>query len=87
MGDGADQDPFAEKYIGVGLGYAMDDWIFAANWGEYSEDRVNEKDGYLSGYAIVVNYDLGGGAEVQLGYSKASFADTGPVISARVKTI
>ena len=82
MGDGRDQDPFGEKYIGVGLGYEMDGWTFAANWGKYSEEQQNAAVREQSGYAAVANYDLGGGAEVQFGYSKASCDDTGGFIDA-----
>ena len=71
-----DPDPVGENYVGVGLGYTVDDWTFAVNWGKYSEKYP---EGYLAplhdrgqaGYAVVVNYDLGGGAEVQLGYTKS----------------
>ena len=62
-----------DQYIGVGLGYTMDNWTIAANWGQYSEDDPNDDDDRgQSGYAIVANYDLGGGAQVQFGYSKSS---------------
>ena len=64
-----------EQYIGIGLGYTMDDWTVAANWGKYSEKIPNNpaernRRGQ-SGYSVAVNYDLGGGAEVQLGYTKS----------------
>ena len=59
-----------EQFIGIGLGYEFDDWTVAANWGEYSEMIPNEQDRGQSGYALLVNYDLGGGADVQLGYSR-----------------
>ena len=61
-----------EQYIGIGLGYSVDDWTIAANWGQLSEDIPGNDDPEQSGYALVVNYNLGGGAEVQFGYSKAS---------------
>ena len=67
-----------EQYIGLGLGYTVDDWTIAANWGEYSRDVPGtDNDPGQSGFALVVNYDLGGGAEVQLGYSKASCGEHG----------
>ena len=70
----------SKQYMGIGLGYTMDDWLIAANWGQISEDFPNdENDPEQSGYALVVNYDLGGGAEVQFGYSKASCGEHGPV--------
>ena len=60
-----------EQYIGIGLGYTLDDWTFAVNYGQYSEDVSGDNDPGQSGYAVVVNYDLGGGAQVQFGYSKS----------------
>ena len=60
-----------ENYIGVGMGYTMEDWTFAANWGKYTEDPPITHKRAQSGYAVVVNCDLGGGAEVQLGYAKS----------------
>ena len=76
MGDSHDADggfTGDEQYIGVGLGYILDDWTIAVNWGEYSEEIQNiEDDRGQSGYAVVVNYDLGGGAQVQFGYSKST---------------
>ena len=70
-----------EEFAGIGVAYAMDDWTFAANFGRVSEGapiyRLQE------GYGLAVSYDLGGGAEVQLGYSHSRcapydiFNDTG----------
>ena len=68
-------DSFSDKFIGVGLGYVLNDWTIAANWGEYSEDIPGtEEDRGQRGYAVVVNYDLGGGAQVQFGYSRSACA-------------
>ena len=65
-------DVWAEQYMGIGLGYTLDDWTFAVNYGQYTEDEPNtDDDPGQSGYAVVVNYDLGGGAQVQFGYSKS----------------
>ena len=73
LADGGDS--IAEKYVGVGLGYVLNDWTVSANWGEYSEDIPNtDEDRGQRGYAFVVNYDLGGGAQVQFGYSKSRCA-------------
>ena len=78
MGDNNDLDISthnSEQFIGVGLAYTAGDWTIAANWGEYSEEydyssSVKAKRNQ-SGHALVVNYDMGGSAEVQLGYTKA----------------
>ena len=77
-----DNDGFDEQYIGVGIGYTVNDWTIAANWGEYSEKHARpdlDLDRGQNGYAVVVNYDLGGGAEVQLGYSKSDCDVSVPV--------
>ena len=62
-----------EQYMGLGIGYAIDDWTFAINYGLYTEDQPDTTDDpEQRGFAVVVNYDLGGGAELQLGYSKST---------------
>lgn len=65
-----------EQFVGIGIGYRMDDWLFAANYGRITESgprpRGGEIDRGQDGYGIAVNYNLGGGAQVQLGYSKSS---------------
>ena len=62
-----------ERYMGIGLGYAFDDWIFAVNYGQYTENQPDTtNDPEQRGFAVVANYDLGGGAEIQLGYSKST---------------
>ena len=78
MGDGPEsflyQTEFSntlpEEFEGIGLSYTLDDLTVAANFGRIREDlplRTEQK-----GFGIAVNYDLGGGAEVQLGYSRSS---------------
>ena len=57
----------------MGIGYTVDEWTFSVNYGQYTEDQPETtNDPEQSGFAVVVNYDLGGGAEVQLGYSKST---------------
>ena len=69
-----------EKWHGIGLSYRMDDWLFAANYGRIDEKLPNASSGHAraprwqKGYALVVNYDLGGGAEVQFGYRRSTCA-------------
>ena len=66
-----------EKWHGIGLSYTMDDWLFAANYGRWDEKLPDTNAGaprpprWQKGYAIVVNYDLGGGAELQFGYRRS----------------
>jgi len=62
MGD-SDGGGVGEEHFGIALGYSMDAWTFAVNYGQFTEG-ANDQDGY----GLVVNYDLGGGAEVQFGY-------------------
>ena len=82
MGDALNDNGNGEQYMGIGLGYTVDDWTIAANWGQISEDTPStDDDPEQSGYALVVNYDLGGGAEVQFGYSKASCGEHGTVVA------
>ena len=62
-----------EQYMGIGLGYVIDDWTFAVNFGQYTEDQPDTtNDPEQRGFAVVANYDLGSGAELQLGYSKST---------------
>ena len=67
-----------ERWYGIGLSYTMDDWLFAANFGRWDEKLPPQSNGtpraprWEKGYAFVVNYDLGGGAEVQFGYSRST---------------
>ncbi|MCF6316471.1 MAG: porin [Marinosulfonomonas sp.] len=54
-----------DSYVGVGIGYTMDALTVSMNYGEYSGvAAADDRDGY----AVVVNYDLGGGAVVKFGY-------------------
>lgn len=49
---------------GVGLGYQMDALLVQANYGLYDIDGLDD----IDGWGAVVNYDLGGGAVVMVGY-------------------
>ena len=53
-------------HVGVGVSYTTGAWLVAANYGQYDFDNAAFPD--ASGYGLVVNYDLGGGAVVQAGY-------------------
>ena len=69
----SDESSVADRSIkrtGFGIGYTMDALTVTANFG--SVDRtgtVNDTDGY----GLAVNYDLGGGAVVQLGYGSSDY--------------
>ena len=65
-----DGSEFEEVFMGFGLAYMVDDWTFAVNWGQIAEGAPRNSG--QEGYGIAANYDLGGGAEMQLGYSKSS---------------
>ena len=58
--------------IGLGIGYTMDALTVAANWGEKKSKTTGAADVTADGYGLAVNYDLGGGAAVQLGYSSGN---------------
>ena len=58
---------YEEVFTGIGISYMMNDWTIAANWGEIAEDAPRNSG--QEGYGVAVNYDMGGGAELQLGYS------------------
>jgi outer membrane protein OmpU len=64
--NGADSgvDP---THFGLALGYTMDALTVAVNYGEYDEWVLRGAPD-SEGFGLVVNYDLGGGAEAQFGY-------------------
>jgi outer membrane protein OmpU len=51
------------EHVGLAVGYTMGDLLLAANWGEYSLGASS-----ISGFGLVANYDLGGGAKVLAAY-------------------
>ncbi len=54
-----------DKHYGIALGYEFGALLVAANYGQNEfDDRDSDK-----GYALVANYDLGGGAELQGSYA------------------
>ena len=71
-GFGADNNTLTEEFMGIGLAYEMDDWTFAANYGRIAEGAP--LDTRQEGYGIAVNYYMGGGAEIQLGFSESKCA-------------
>ena len=56
-------------HYGLGVAYTMNAWTFAANYGEYDYDDTPDK----SGFGLLVNYDLGGGAVIQAGYGSSDY--------------
>jgi outer membrane protein OmpU len=61
-------------HVGLGVAYTMDALTMAVNWGKYDED-FNGTKSEADGYAIGINYDLGGGAVVQAGYQDSENYD------------
>jgi len=57
-------------HMGLGVAYTTGPWTVAANYGKWDVDAVNAD---TTGYGLVVNYDLGGGAVVQAGYGATDF--------------
>ena len=53
-------------HMALGLGYTMNALTIGFNYGEFDGPG-----GSVSGYGLAVDYDLGGGAEVQFGYGNS----------------
>ncbi len=51
-------------HVGLAVGYTMGDLLLAANWGEFDLGGGVTS----SGFGLVANYDLGGGAKVLAAY-------------------
>ncbi|MDF0600697.1 porin [Psychromarinibacter sp. C21-152] len=66
LGD-TDAGGVSETHWGVGVGYTFDAITVGANYGMY-EEGANQQDGF----GVAIDYDLGGGAEVQFGYGDTS---------------
>ena len=72
-----------ELFKGFGIGYEMDKWSFAMNYSRITEEWPVYT--AQNGYGIAVNYDMGGGAEFQMGFSESNCNplgdnDTGGVV-------
>lgn len=65
-----------ETHLGLAFGYSMNALTIGVNYGKYDNylgfDEVEAK-----GYGLAVDYDLGGGAEVQFGYGKSEVSAPG----------
>ncbi|MEI4485270.1 porin [Frigidibacter sp. MR17.14] len=60
------------QHYGVGLGYEVGALLLHANWGKWETDNNDSFDSY----AVLVNYDLGGGAILAAGWTNdVSFDD------------
>jgi len=60
-------------HIGLGVFYSMDALSLGVNYGVYSSDFAGTADS--EGVGLAANYDLGGGAVVQFGYSTGKTDD------------
>ena len=61
------------EHVGIGVAYAMDNWIVEANWGEYDGSTTfgggaGGTSFDADGFGLAFNYDLGGGAVIMVGY-------------------
>ncbi|MBM9596272.1 porin [Roseitranquillus sediminis] len=76
----------AGSHYGIAVGYTMDALTVAANYGRFHDvpfdtgeddaagDPIIDEDD-ASGWGLVANYDLGGGAELQAGYGHGEDVD------------
>lgn len=55
-----------DTYIGVGLDYQNDLWAIGVNYGTYDYAGASE-----SGFGVYAQYDLGGGASLNFGFSSS----------------
>ena len=56
-------------WVGLGVGYSANGLTVQANWGQY-DDGVTD----VSGWGLVANYDLGGGAVAMFGYGSGDLS-------------
>ncbi|MBV1868370.1 MAG: porin [Marinosulfonomonas sp.] len=63
-------DDIDYNHIGLAVGYTMDALTVGVNWGQH--DIAGTK---IDGIGLAVNYSLGGGATVQLGYASDDVED------------
>ena len=63
IGNYSDYDDLGDHY-GIAVGYEFDAFTVAANYGKF-DDLPDDSE--ADGYGLIVNYDLGGGAELQAG--------------------
>ncbi|MDU8943785.1 porin [Ovoidimarina sediminis] len=67
-------------HYGIGVAYAVDNWIIEANYGKYDADvtlGTASTSVEADGFGLAFNYDLGGGAVIMVGYgSGESFGST-----------
>lgn len=61
-----------ESHVGIAFGYSMNALTVGVNFGKY-DNRFGIDDLTAKGYGLAVDYDLGGGAEVQFGYGKSEW--------------
>ena len=64
-----------EDYWGLAVGYEFGAFLVSANYGVFSYDGAE-----TSGVGLVGNYDLGGGAELQAGYSRSEYEIEGAAL-------
>lgn len=68
-----DNSTGAFEHFGVAVGYSFDALTVAANYGrfDFGDEENDEIDNDGDGYGIILNYDLGTGAEAQFGYGSS----------------
>lgn len=67
----SEADNAYDSHMAIGVGYETGALLVHANYGEYDYGGFTE-----SGMGVVVNYDLGGGAVVAVGFGDSEFGDS-----------
>lgn len=64
-----------DEHYGLAVGYEFGAFLVSANYGKFEYDGAE-----TSGYGLIANYDLGGGAELQAGYAHNDYEAEDAVI-------
>ena len=61
-----------DDHFGIAIGYSFGEILVSANYGVFNTDQ-----GDVDGYGLVANYELGGGAALELGYGRSDYDEIG----------
>lgn len=77
---GADNEDVSIEHYGIGVGYEMGALLLHANYGTYEydlPDLAGDVEESYDSFALIANYDLGGGAILAAGYASDVSIDDG----------